>query len=572
MLEPPGTGGYETPSESNERHEDVDARLRFREGHLCWACGGHKDLPQRQGIRCFGYESSYVDGFYCTREEYAGKLKSVTETLGHAAYLHMFGACGCGKSHGYQPDGTLPVEMSLDERMRRVLEALAAANNPKNYRPHIFVRGGVLVRVHTDEDVRPSIKALQHAGLQGEIAAVARFTKKLKSEPFPVNLSHPDDALVSMILQAPRYVGMPALAGITEVPVLRADGSVLDLPGYDAATRLLYRPTMGSKPIATVADTPTAEDVARALALIWEAIGQFPYETLADQANALGLLLTPVMRAAINGQVPLLAVEAPEKGTGKSLLTDVMLTTTVGANRGKMTEAESEAEWRKKITTALRSGHPVNVVDNLSRPLESAQLSSALTSPVWADRILSRNEDVQLPSRAVWVVSGNNIAIGGDLPRRTVRIRLNAKMVHPWTRSGFKHPDLLTWVEAHRAELVHALLTLARASMLPGVLIPKLPTMGGFEQWVKVVGRAVALDPKVGTHFLGNVEELWETEDSEAVEWEEFLSKWYEHFHDKPVTRRSFISRCVSPSAWGFSNSASMMHSTKRYQRTLLKR
>ena len=84
--------------------------------------------------------------------------------------------------------------------------------------------------------------------------------------------------------------------------------------------------------------------------------------------------------------------------------------------------------------------------------------------------------------------------------------------------------------------------------------------------------RAVALDPKVGTHFLGNVEELWETEDSEAVEWEEFLSKWYEHFHDKPVTRRSFISRCVSPSAWGFSNSASMMHSTKRYQRTLLKR
>ncbi len=74
--------------------------------------------------------------------------------------------------------------------------------------------------------------------------------------------------------------------------------------------------------------------------------------------------------------------------------------------------------------------------------------------------------------------------------------------------------------------------------MLPGVPIPKLPTLGSFEDWVKVVGRAVALDPEVGQHFLGNVEELWETEDSEALEWEEFLSSWYERFKDTPVTTK----------------------------------
>jgi hypothetical protein len=62
--------------------------------------------------------------------------------------------------------------------------------------------------------------------------------------------------------------------------------------------------------------------------------------------------------------------------------------------------------------------------------------------------------------------------------------------------------------------------------------------MGGFDEWVRIVGRAVALDPEVGPHFLGNVEESWETEDSEALEWEEFLSSWYERFHDAAVTSK----------------------------------
>jgi hypothetical protein len=245
-----------------------------------------------------------------------------------------------------------------------------------------------------------------------------------------------------------------------------------------------------------------------------------------------------VLRAAIAGQIPLALGDAPRAGTGKSLFTEVIATITVGHNHGKMTEAESDAEWRKKITATLLAGHPINIIDNVTRTLESGHLSSVLSEPIWKDRALGTNSIVTVPSRAIWIATGNNIRVGGDIPRRTYRIRMDAKMAQPWTRSEFKHPDLLAWVESRRGDLVHALLTIARASMVREMPALKLPRMGGFDAWVSVVGRAVALD-SVGVHFLGNVEELWETEDTDAAEWEAFLATWCETtFGDSAVTTR----------------------------------
>jgi hypothetical protein len=94
---------------------------------------------------------------------------------------------------------------------------------------------------------------------------------------------------------------------------------------------------------------------------------------------------------------------------------------------------------------------------------------------------------------------------------------------------------LLAWVTAERARLVHALLTIARASVVRDVVLPTLPTIGGFTDWVTVMGRAVALDSTVGAHFLGNIEQMWEAEDTEAGEWEAFLDAWHAHFGDREV-------------------------------------
>src|SRR6185312_2813497 len=77
-------------------------------------------------------------------------------------------------------------------------------------------------------------------------------------------------------------------------------------------------------------DTPTREQVREARALINEAVGEFPYANKASRANVFGLLLTPVLRPPIYGCTPLAVVDAPQAGTGKSLLIDVLSIITTG--------------------------------------------------------------------------------------------------------------------------------------------------------------------------------------------------------------------------------------------------
>lgn len=72
---------------------------RFRRGHPCPICNGHKDLPPGKGARCAGYLSSDGQYAHCTREEYAGQIQPTSATP--ATYAHRLqGECRCGVTHG----------------------------------------------------------------------------------------------------------------------------------------------------------------------------------------------------------------------------------------------------------------------------------------------------------------------------------------------------------------------------------------------------------------------------------------------------------------------------------------
>ena len=76
----------------------MDPRLRFKRDRPCPVCGGHADLPQGEGRRCYGYLSD--DGRYahCTRAEHAGRLERNGNSDAFAHYLT--GDCQCGVTHG----------------------------------------------------------------------------------------------------------------------------------------------------------------------------------------------------------------------------------------------------------------------------------------------------------------------------------------------------------------------------------------------------------------------------------------------------------------------------------------
>jgi Bifunctional DNA primase/polymerase, N-terminal len=363
------------------------------------------------------------------------------------------------------------ISAGISEMEKKVLTALAKANDPARGEPRVYERNGRLVRVHYDEANRPIIAPMRLAGLMSEIDELVQFQARYKDgTPHPVI---PPDKLVAAVLESPDY-DLPALAGISEVPVLRPDGTILTVPGYDVATGLLYRPVPGAAEVPPVPDDPTDAEIEQAIERLNGAIGDFPYRDQADRAHAFAGLLSPVLRAALAESLqPLGLSEAPLPGTGKGLLAEVTATIAIG-HYASIPAPRDEAEWGKVITTALLQGHPVNVFDNVTGLVDSAALAGVLTARRVTPRLLGTNQMPDLLNNAVWMMTGNNLRLSADIARRTYRIRLDAGMARPWTRpdSKFKHARLLPWVVKNRHLLLHDALTIARAWYARGRPVP----------------------------------------------------------------------------------------------------
>ena len=210
---------------------------------------------------------------------------------------------------------------------------------------------------------------------------------------------------------------------------------------------------------------PTPADVAAARALICdELLGDFPFVSPAERAHAVALLLLGFLRGMVDGPTPLHLIEKPTPGTGATLMVDAIATILTGAGASVMTEGRDDDEWRKRVTAKLRQVPTILLIDNLRLKLDSSAVAAALTAPFWEDRILGQSEMARLPIRCLWIATGNNPEFSNEMARRLVRIRLDANVERPWQRSGFRHPDLMTWVRANRARLVARL-----PHALPGV-------------------------------------------------------------------------------------------------------
>ncbi|HWR50070.1 MAG TPA: hypothetical protein VN428_03130, partial [Bryobacteraceae bacterium] len=167
-----------------------------------------------------------------------------------------------------------------------------------------------------------------------------------------------------------------------------------------------------------------------------------PFADEPSRANALASMLTPLVRPAIEGPVPLALFDAPQAGTGKTLLAEVVAGIATGRPAETFSAPTDPEEWRKKITTALFSGTSVVVIDNVVHRLDADSLCMALTATTVVDRQFRTFDKIVLPVKCAWIATGNNIQVGGDMPRRCYWVRLDAKLSQPFRRTGFRHADL----------------------------------------------------------------------------------------------------------------------------------
>ncbi|MES0016158.1 hypothetical protein [Mesorhizobium sp. M0036] len=273
---------------------------------------------------------------------------------------------------------------------------------------------------------------------------------------------------------------MPRLKAVISAPTLRHDGTVISDPGYDAKTGLLL---VGERLWRHVPDSPSKRQATEALAVLSEPISALPFVGESDRSAALALLITSVMRPSLKS-APMFAVSAPSAGTGKSLVVDVAAVMATGRRAAVVTPTPDEAELEKRIGACALAGDQILSIDNITHILRSDQLCQMLTQDEVQVRVLGSSKNVRIPATSLICATGNNLTVYGDLNRRTIQIRLDAKVERPEDRRfGFDAIDLAM---RKRPELVAAALTIMRAYLSAGTPNRASP-MGSFEDWSDLV-------------------------------------------------------------------------------------
>ena len=386
------------------------------------------------------------------------------------------------------------------------------AHGGKTYRLHRAIARIELVEGHTAESATMAIELLrrdpvtfdfggqlalaeggrvhplcEHA-LSYHLASVAQFWKRSKKGNLPLSLDcDPPPALLKQIVAQGDRRKLKPLDGVITGPTIRLDGSVLNAPGYDHITRLLLDPL--GEAVPEVPTSPTLDQAATALDTLLHPFQSFPFV----DATAKGALLAAILTAAIRPVLPTspaIAFDAPIQGSGKTLLASCVGAIAEGRapDVWPHTHGRDDEETRKRLFTALRTGGKALVWDNVTGVFDSASMAAFITADAMVDRILGKSEAIRIPNRALLILTGNNLSLAGDLPRRVIICRIDPETEQPFARQFDLDP--LQWVLENRMAMLVAACTLIRARFAC-VTQPALGRLASFEAWDDLVRQTV---------------------------------------------------------------------------------
>lgn len=355
----------------------------------------------------------------------------------------------------------------------------------------IYQRGSMLVRVVRRESISvrhfkrtpPGTLMLRTVDKSYLVEAMTRSARwerwDARSEDWR-RANCPDQVAATYLSRDGRW-RVPRLLGAISAPTLRPDGSLCQVPGYDADTAMIYDPCGVEFP--RVEEFPMREDGERALQVLRKAFSTFPFESEVDEAVVLAMVLTALVRRSLPA-APLGAITAPVMASGKSLIADLISIIATGVVAPAMQYADTDEEAAKTALAVLAAGEPVVLIDNIERPLQGDWLCSMLTAEEYAGRVLGQTQIIKVPTSTLWLATGNQLVIAGDLRTRSLLCRLNPRMERPETREFAV--DIRQWMTTHRPRIVAAGLTLMRAYIARGAGT-QIPVWGRFERWSQLV-------------------------------------------------------------------------------------
>jgi hypothetical protein len=349
----------------------------------------------------------------------------------------------------------------------------------------VFQRGGMLVEPlmikAKDCEGRtievPGLHPLEKEVLRAALADAAswqRFTSK--DEPKRI---YPPKDVVDLTHKWRREWPFRVISGVTGTQTMRADGSLLTEPGYDAATGLYL---MNPPVLPEMPEHPTQRDALEALALLQnDLLHEFPFPDEAARSVALSMLLTPVLRAAMPPAVPMHVASAPMAGTGKSFLADLAAAIALGERCPVIAVAPGDPKATEaRLHSALLDGYPIIALDNVNGELTGDTLAQVIERPSVRVRLYNTQKLVTIANTFTVFANGNNIVATQDIVRRTIRCGLDAEVENPEERTFSADP--VEMVLTDRGKYVAACLTIARAYLAAGKPGQKTP-LPSFQRW-----------------------------------------------------------------------------------------
>jgi hypothetical protein len=467
------------------------------------------------------------------RQQFASKAAENGSTNGKAVQVNAAPpvASSTVAEQAVAEDDRVEISITTDEH-KPIDNAAAVLGSATD----IYQRGGDLVRVLTQE--RPSvdnikgrldahIRALPPPQLRSILTKHIRFVKEKGSEKggagvverIPV---HPPPWLVAGVFTKQIWEGVPHLKALVDYPVLLRDGRILNTFGYDAATGLFQS---YSGPTLQMPEKPTREEAKRACELLFKPVSDFPFKASPHRSSWLAACLSPFGRFVYQGPTPLFFVDANIRGSGKTLLMNVIALIMSGQSFPVASYTNDEMELRKIITSMACDGDRAVLFDNVSGQFGHKVLDRALTSTEWKDRPMRQSTMPPVPLWTIFYATGNNAILGADIGRRMCYMRLESAEEHPEERENFKIKHLEKWVIEHRVELMQAALTILKAFLQAGCPDQHLRAWGSFQGWSDFIREAVVwcgLDDPGLTRM-----EVREEADDTTANMTRLLKGWY---------------------------------------------
>ena len=408
----------------------------------------------------------------------------------------------------------------------------------------IYQRSGMLVRpVRLDQPMigpvrRPegaiTLAPVTTTYLVDHLTRVCEWTKFDARTKTLKPIACPDQVVETILSRAGSW-HFPTLRSVVTHPVMSPDRYQIIGAGFDEKTGLLVD-FSGNWQVPL---SPSQKDAMESASKLRNLIRFFPFATPVDEAVALSLLVTAIVRPTLP-TAPLQATDAPAAGSGKSLLIDAASILSTGNTAPVISYGDTGEEFEKRLDGMLLAGDTLIAIDNIKVPLEGDALCQSITQMTRRVRPLGSSTMVTIPVTAFFTATGNNLTIKGDMTRRALVCRIDANVERPELRDI--EQDLKSECSERRRELVSEILTIVFAYQRSGRPSVGIKPLGSFEAWSSTVRAALIWagvpDPCLSMERIRSV-------DPDRGSTEVVFSAWFNAFGSDPHTSSDVFKECV---------------------------